>query len=478
MTDLNNLNGGKPMLLSPWRLRNDSGYVVAYKCVTSEIKYRTLTAREASLVPFLNGELPLEDVRKLWNSVVFPFSNQGKPDFDEVYAGLSKLPGFIGEDGPISPSLLGDRTRLIPVLSSYEIPRERLLRPLNVNISFTERCRTDCIYCYAERSPNNPDIDFIKMCELLDQLESNEIFIVDVTGGDLFSRANVGDILQQMVKRDFVFYLSTKCYISRELADLMAELGIGRKDVLPHLQRTLQLSVDSADSQIASYLVRRPHFLEQMIDSVSNLVRAGISPLVKCVLSSFNSQTPRDLVKLFSNLGVVDFQFVQYGRSYYRHKDELFLSADTKKHLTREFQEIREEFPGLNIAYEDNPPVENNTWEEWHNRSICSGGRVSMLVKGNGDVTLCDQIPHIPGHVVGNVFKQGILGVWRSQALTDFLHPPQNRFEKTVCYNCPEFDNCHTGKGYCYRDSLFAYGSLYDSPPNCPAQKKAHRRTI
>jgi radical SAM protein with 4Fe4S-binding SPASM domain len=101
-----------------------------------------------------------------------------------------------------------------------------------------------------------------------------------------------------------------------------------------------------------------------------------------------------------------------------------------------------------------------------------------MLVKGNGDVTLCDQIPHIPGHVVGNVFKQGLLDVWGSQALTDFLHPPKNRFEKTACYNCPEFDNCHTGKGYCYRDSLFAYGSLYDAPPNCPAQQKAHPRTI
>ena len=475
MTDLNK---AKPILLSPWRLRNDSRYVVAYKCVTSEVKYRILTPREATLVPFLNGELPLEDVRKLWNSVVFPFRNQGKPGFDEVFASLSKMSGFIGYDGPISPSLSDDRTRLIPELSSYEIPQERLLRPLKVNISFTERCRTDCIYCYAERSPKNPDIDFIKICELLDQLESNDIFIVDITGGDFLSRADAGDILKQMVKRNFIFYLSTKCYISEELAGLMAELGIGRQDSLPHLQRTLQLSVDSADSQIASYLVRRPNYLEQMIESVSNLVRAGVSPVVKSVLSSFNSQTPRGLVKLFSDLGVVNFQFVQYARSYYRHKDELFLSPETKKHLAREFQKIHEDFPDLHITYENKPSEENMNWEEWHNRSICSGGRVSMLVKGNGDVILCDQIPHIPRHVVGNVFKQGFLEVWGSQALTDFLHPPKNLFEKTVCYNCPEFDNCHTSKGYCYRDSFFAYGSLYDAPPNCPAQQKPHPRTI
>jgi radical SAM protein with 4Fe4S-binding SPASM domain len=475
-------NSARPVLLSPWRLRNDSRYVLVYKCVTSEISYRALSTQEAALVLFLNGELIVNELRELWKRVVFTANGdkQDNPDFDKIFAGLGKMPGFIGYDGPISPSLLGDRTGLIPDLSSYEIFRERLLKPLSVNISFTERCQTNCRYCYAERRPV-PDMDFNKICELLDELVENEIFVADISGGDLLTRPDAVDILHQMVQRDLVFFLSTKCYISKELAAQLAECGICRKDSPPHLQRTFQLSVDSYDSQIASYLVRSPHYLERTMESVKNLVQNGIIPKIKCVLTAFNCFDPRKMVKLFSDLGITDFQFVQYGRSYYRHNDELFLSLEDKTRLAREFQEIREEFPGLNLMYQNNTTVQtksNTTWEDWHNRAACSGGRVSMQVKTNGDVTLCDQIPHIPGHVVGNVFEQGILGVWQSQELINFLHPPRSRFKQTACYDCPEFEACHNGKGYCFRDSLFVYGSLFDAPPNCPRQKKSYFRQI
>jgi radical SAM protein with 4Fe4S-binding SPASM domain len=465
----------KPMLLSPWRLRNDSRYLLAYKCVTSEISYKALSPREAAMVLFLNGESTGEELRQLWNRVVLSENR-----FAEIFASLEKMPDFVGYDGCITPSLCNNRAGLLPDFSSYEVPRERLSKPISVNISFTERCQTDCRYCYAERRPA-PDMEFNKIIELLDQLVENEIFMADIAGGDLLTRPDAVEILQQMVQRDLVFFLSTKCYISKELAGGLAECGISRKDSSPHLQRTLQLSIDSADSSIASYLVRRPHYLERTVESVKNLVQAGITPKIKCVLSAFNCQEPRKMIQLFSDLGVDYFQFVQYGRSFYRHNDELFLSLEDKTRLSREFQEIRGEFPGLTLTYQDNTRVQTQSdtgWDDWHNRAACSGGRVSMQVKTNGDVTLCDQMPHIPEHVVGNVFEQGVPGVWNSERLLDFLHPPRSRFKDTVCYDCPEFETCHTGKGYCFRDSLFIYGSLFDAPPNCPLQKKSHPRQI
>ncbi len=478
-------NKTKPILLSPWRLRNDSRYVVVYKCLTSEMSYRVLSAQEAVLAMFLNGELTGDELRELWNRVVFPVRGDKKakpdrPDFDKTFASLNKMPGLIGYDGPISPSLSDDRTRLIPDFSSYEISQERLLKPLSVSISFTERCQADCRYCYAERPPLQ-DMDLNKIGELLDELVQNEIFIADIVGGDLLSRPDAVEILRRLVQRDLVFFLSTKCYISKELASQLAECGIYRKDSPPHLQQMLQLSIDSADSQIASYLVRIPYYLERTVESVKNLVQVGISPKIKCVLSAFNCFEPRKMVKLFSDLGVVNFQFVQYGRSHYRHNDDLFLSLEDKTRLAQEFQEIRAEFPGLNIMYQNDSTVQtesDTTWEDWHNRAACSAGRVSMQVKTNGDVTLCDQLPHIPEHVVGNVFEQGILGVWKSQKLSDFLYPPRSRFKQTVCYDCPEFEICHHGKGYCFRDSLFIYGSLFDAPPRCPLQKKSYLRQI
>jgi len=476
------LNTMKPGLLSPWRLRNDTRYVLAYKCLSTEISFRALTALEAFIAPFLNFEMSFNDIKSLWNKTVTSFkgNKQKAYNFEEVFKKLTRTTDFIDNNGCLSPSLNGNRGSLIPDFAAYEIPKERLNRPLAVNISFTENCRANCLYCYAERA-SQPDMELGKIRELLDEIAGNDIYIVDITGGDLLTRSDAYDILKAMVEKNFVFFLSTKCYISKKLAKGLAELGIGKSDSPPHLKRNIQLSVDSADSQIAAYLVQRPNYLGRMTESVKNLVEAGISPKIKCVLSEINSQAPRQLVKYFTGLGVKDFQFVQYGRSYYRHKDELFLSQKSKERLPEEIESIRNEYPDIEIVYQNNPSVESKIdtdWDEWNNRSVCSGGRVTMLVKSNGDVTLCDQIPHIPEHVVGNVFKQGVLDVWNSQRLLDFIHPPRERFKNTVCFDCPHFDSCQTGKGYCYRDSLFVYGSLYDAPPNCPRQKKRPPRQI
>ena len=102
-----------------------------------------------------------------------------------------------------------------------------------------------------------------------------------------------------------------------------------------------------------------------------------------------------------------------------------------------------------------------------------------MLIKANGDVTLCEQVPHGPPFVVGNVSRQGVLGVWNSAELAAFLHPPQELFRGSVCFDCEAFPSCHDDRlGYCYRDTLFSYGTIYNAPPDCPRQTAVGLRQI
>ena len=101
-----------------------------------------------------------------------------------------------------------------------------------------------------------------------------------------------------------------------------------------------------------------------------------------------------------------------------------------------------------------------------------------MIVKPNGDVTLCEQMPNSPSFVVGNIFEEGIVGVWRSQRVLDFIYPPREAFAGTVCFDCLEFDECHDTKGYCFRDALYSYGTMYDAQPECPRQSKIPPRYV
>jgi hypothetical protein len=61
------------------------------------------------------------------------------------------------------------------------------------------------------------------------------------------------------------------------------------------------------------------------------------------------------------------------------------------------------------------------------------------------------------------------------------VYPEREKFAGTVCFDCPEFDECHTEKGqkgYCYFDALFHYKSIYDAPPDCPRQNKPNQHVV
>lgn len=472
----------KPRVISPWRIRNDNQNIIVYKCITSSITYKVLSPLEALIVPFLNGENTIGEIYKYWLDI------HGTKKVTETR--LSKLfnqtiktlldSKFVEEGGEISPTFTDNKSTLVPSFSNYKSHPLRLKRPISVNLEITNHCTTNCRYCYAERlSCNELDLDQLK--NLFDEFSKNEIYMVDIGGADIFARPDSMEILTEMVKRDFVFFTSTKCHISKAKAETLAALGIGIKNAPPHLKRPFQISIDSANNEIASFLVRCKDYVKSTVSSVENCINAGVFPKIKCVLTSYNADAPRGLVEKFANMGVSEFQFVQYGRSYFRHDESLFLSLEEKMSLIETAARLREEYPEISFTFQEDLNTEwkiNKSKEQWESRSICSGGRTSILLKPNGDVLLCEQIPHKPQFVMGNLAQQSLDDVWNSKKINDFLFAPKELFKDSACEKCLDFEDCHYKKGYCYRDALFNYNTIYEAPSNCPFQNKPGIRMI
>lgn len=466
----------RPRVISPWRIRNDNKNIIVYKCVTSSITYKILSPLEALIVPFLNGENTLDEIYKYWldihstKKVTLPKLSKL---FNQTINNLLNSE-FVEEQGEISPSFIDNKSAWVPSFSEYNSNPLRLERPISINFEITNHCTSNCRYCYAERLLCD-ELALDQLKNLFDEFSKNEIYIVDIGGADIFARPDSMKILTEMVKRDFVFFTSTKCHISKEKAEALASLGIGIKNVPPHLKRAFQISIDSADNEVASFLVRRRDYLKSTVSSVENCINAGIFPKIKCVLTSFNADAPRELVEKFANMGISEFQFVQYGRSYFRHDESLFLSQEDKMSLIETADLLRKEYPEISFEFQEDASTEgpiNKSKEQWDSRSICSGGRTSMLLKPNGDVILCEQIPHKPQFVMGNLIPHSLKDVWHSKKINDFLFAPQELFKNTACEKCLDFEKCHYEKGYCYRDALFNYNTIYEAPSDCPFQNK------
>ncbi len=470
----------RPRILAPWLLRDDRDNLLLYKCTCMELKYRVLSPVQAMILPFFSGERSLREIQAIWLRLAKPAHKaESLRDLHKLIRNLTTPGEIIGLTGTPSESFRDPSKIPLPDFTNYRWPAERTSVPVSVLVALTNRCCAHCRYCYAERNACW-ELTSAEWIGIFEQLADHSIRIVDLAGADPFMRADVFDLLRAMVVRDFTFSVSTKSHISPARALRLAELGIGR-NAQGAPDRGMQVSVDSANNQLASWLTGVPNYLDRARSSTANLIAVGISPRIKCVLNPYNCDEPRAIVTLFRALGVRRFQFVQYGRSLYRHSDDLFLTREQKLHLSESLQLLAAQNSDLEIIFQDETG-ESKTGEQftaaWQQRAICTGGRSALFIQPNGDVTLCEQIPHARENVVGNLLRESLLEIWNGAALDAFIHPDRSKFEGTVCSSCPEFDDCHLGRGYCYRDSLGAFGSLYDAPPECPRQQKQPLRLV
>jgi radical SAM protein with 4Fe4S-binding SPASM domain len=469
-----------PRLQAPWLLRDDRDNLLLYKCTYSELKYRVLSPIQAMILPFFSGERSYGDIQAIWLRLTKPPDKAASlTELDDLVRNLTAPDEIIGLAGAPSESFKDKAKIPLPDFGNYRWPAERTSVPVSVLVALTNRCVAECRYCYAERKQVE-ELSCAEWIAIFDKLAGQSIRIVDLAGADPFMRSDLFDLLHAMVERDFTFSVSTKSHISPAWARKLAELGIGL-GLQGTTDRGVQVSVDSVNNQIASWLTGVNNYLDRAKSTTANLIAAGINPRIKCVLTPYNWDEAGRIVELFSSLGGRRFQFVQYGRSIYRHTDDLFLGREQKLRLSESMPLLASRHADFEIVFQDETGEVKSAEQiqaAWQQRPICTGGRAALYVQPNGDVSLCEQLPHAPEHIVGNLLRQSLPEIWNGAAVDSFIHPDRSKFEGTACRDCPEFDQCHWGRGYCYRDSLTAFGSVYDAPPACPLQEKIPLRIV
>jgi radical SAM protein with 4Fe4S-binding SPASM domain len=331
----------------------------------------------------------------------------------------------------------------------------------------TFQCHTNCIYCYSER-PAVSYSEYLpteRWVELLTEAGEFGLDLLGFSGGDALAYPAIEELLEVAQRYRMYCVLPTKTLVTRQRAERLAEL-LFRTDAV-------QVSVDSFDPEIAAAITRTPGYAAIARQSLQNLLVAGIRVRTNTVVTPINLATVEALLRELHAMGVWRANVTNYGRTYYRHDERLFLSETQHEELRQTVQRLQSEldWPELkcNSAARDfSQPGRENAPEKWAARAHCSGGISSMVILANGDVLLCDQVPDAEPFVVGNVCHNSLLEVWNSERLREFVVPSREKFGTTVCRDCEEFDSCHRVYGRCFRDALFNYGTIFAPNPSCP----------
>lgn len=273
-------------------------------------------------------------------------------------------------------------------------------------------------------------------------------------------RSDVADIIGGFLENGIQPFVATKSHVREPMARELAARGLA----------WIQVSIDSPVRETANFLTGSRSYFDHVIDTIRNLKAAGLHVRSNCVVTKYNVRQIPDLVTLLLALGVEVIRITAVGRSLYVPGTELlFLDREDSNWLRDRIRELR---GNHDVIYSDAVDLHSGSPEEKHrsfpNRSVCTAGRWGLVMHSDGKVTLCDEVPLEGMHIIGDLSSQGLMEVWQSPRINDITRPQREKFVGTVCYDCDDFDECHAGRGRCFRDALKAYGSFYAPTPACP----------
>ncbi|MGB9607155.1 MAG: radical SAM protein [bacterium] len=340
----------------------------------------------------------------------------------------------------------------------------KLCSPYVLNYLVTFRCSTRCIYCYAESYsiPPPPEMPLERVKEIIDEANELEVLHIYLGGGDALCSSDFWQILPYIIEKGIIAFVSTKTILTEAQVCKLRDIGL----------KTIQVSIDTLDEKISKYLLGVDDYPSRMIKVIKKLINSGIKTSTNTVITPYNVEGIPSLIRLLISIGVSCIALAPYGRSLYRHSDDLFLSLEQYDWLSEQVEKLRSQFPNTVIKYNAQRPIPDEPVEDkkrrWKQRALCSGGKEGLVIHPDGKVTICEELPRRPEYIVGDVSKQSLMEVWNSDRLQEAIMPPREKFKGWPCYDCEEFEECHKILGRCVRDALKIYGTIYAPPPQCP----------
>jgi len=259
---------------------------------------------------------------------------------------------------------------------------KRLLYDAQIELNTT--CNWNCIHCYLENHKEN-GLSNIEVFEILDQLRNLGVFEVEFTGGEIFLRKDIFQIIEYARKKGFKVTLLSNISLldDYEKVNYLRELGVSK----------ILCTVFSMKDEIHDEISCNKGSLKKVLNAIT-LIRKNRIPLeIKTIVMKKNAYDFRE-VREYCRKNEIDFlatTTVFESRNDNITVDNLFVDDEIHKQIIKEIDECRK----TDVNNDDNS-------------YICESTRHHLYIRHNGDVTPCSNLPL----VVGNIHKESISHIW------------------------------------------------------------------
>ncbi len=307
----------------------------------------------------------------------------------------------------------------------------RLNVPLNVQLDLTYRCNERCVHCYLDHNDHG-EMSTAEIKHLLQEMADAGVFILTLSGGEIFLRKDFLEILEHARRLMFCVKLKTNAVFIREReAARIRELGV----------ESIQVSIYSHRPEIHDGITLVKGSLKRSLDAIRFLKSQGLKVIIANVLMTQNRQDYSGVRALATELGVectLD-PTVTPMMDGNRSTVELGVASEALREVFRD--------PSLVGNVDEFCAISPEPGEGALDAIPCSAGHTACYVSPYGDVFPCVQFP-LP---TGNVRRQRFADIWRNSEQMNEVRSIRVK-DLSTCTSCTHVSGCTRCPGLAFME--------------------------
>jgi AdoMet-dependent heme synthase len=314
-----------------------------------------------------------------------------------------------------------------------ETDRWHEVRPRFATVYIENKCHLSCDHCYEsdQSHPHKARLGVDDYARIFDELASLGVLYLTLTGGEIFLRGDLFELVALARQRRFAVRLYTSGTLLDEArADRIRDLKVSE----------VQVSVYSADPAVHDAFVGRPGAHAQTLQGMRLLRERGVITVLKTPAMTINIDSLHELADLAEAFDV-DFRIdplVHPRMDGHPHPLRYQVPPETlKKKLLAE--------PRLYEAFQQRSAESHCDGEGVRDASstLCAAGRSVVSIGADGEVLPCASFPV----AAGNVRERPLPEIWFRSALLDELR--HTTFgDMTACRGCSLKASCDPCMAY------------------------------
>jgi radical SAM protein with 4Fe4S-binding SPASM domain len=336
--------------------------------------------------------------------------------------------------------------------------------PIWVGYKITNKCNLNCIHCWANNSNYQPSKE--EIFTAIDKLINLQIYFIGLSGGELFIREDIFEVLAYIKSRGMYVELFTNAILlDEEKINVLESILDKRFDII-------QVSLDGSNKEVFEKQ-RKTIFFDRVINNIKVLKQKGFKVRISYVATHENVYDIFNTYKLISNIGVEGFSISPVypknkGKEIHKllnmniYYDELFkciqYNSDVELVYFLQidfFEKIYQLVENIQLPYRI--PYRITT------------GYISIYINANGNIYPEFELEYEEFYL-GNIYYDSWEDILLKIKSNELLRAGRN-LTNTKCEKCKFMSIC---LGHSYEQAYEIYGDFNKPNPYCKLREEYH----